>query len=291
MTLIDNIMRYSIELDQNSNCCSDDEDDFGYEFGISRTLPQHPLTNKTIILDMDLTLICTIGDGSDMSERMRTDHRAAYNALVHKGAIVPSSLVYFGGSGRAVHNDIVKRPGVDAFLTFCRYVFKHVILWSAGQANYVYDVVKYVLDPNGIGIFDHIYTAHDIVHRRTSTADNPLLSSLRASGYVSCSTKPIEKLTEKFPDVTLKSTIIIDDLPCNFLPNPKNGILIPPFSPQIEQMVANAGAEPLDNMSDDYCLFKLLHYLADNEFLSATDVRDCKLDFFGNDGECEREEL
>lgn len=267
---------------------------------LSKTPSKRALTDKTIVLDMDLTLICTIGDGSDLSQRMRISHRGAYEALVRKGVIVPTTLTQFGGSGRAVHNDVIKRPGMDQFLSFCKQVFKHVILWSAGQASYVYDVVKLVIDPMDIGIFDHIYTANDVINcsvgpetvdaMMTGDADceqsqgsAAYAASLRASGFVSFSTKPIKNLNSKFPAANLSSTIIVDDLPCNFLPNPRNGILIPPFSPNLKQILANAVGPlsgPLNPMSGDYCLFRLLHYFADDDFLKADDVRQCDLKFF-----------
>lgn len=258
---------------------------------------RRPLTNKTIVLDMDLTLICTIGDGSDLSQRMRLSHRVAYETLVHKGVIVPTTLTQFGGSGRAMHNDVIKRPGVDQFLSFCRQVFKHVILWSAGQPSYVYDVVRLVLDPSDSGLFDHIYTSQDVVNCSVgpdtvdammsgdsncakSEGSAAYAASLRQSGYVSFSTKPIENLLKKFPHSTLSSTVIVDDLPCNFVPNPSNGVLIPAFSPNLQQMLASARSGPLDTICNDYCLFRLLHYFADDDFLNAEDVRKYDLKFF-----------
>lgn len=262
----------SFVLGLEEQCEAPDE----VQISIPKKVSHRPLTNKTIVLDMDLTLICTIGDGSDLSQRMRVSHRSAYEALMKKGVLVPSTLTQFGGSGRAMHNDVVKRPGVDAFLVFCRYVFQHVILWSAGQASYVYDVVRHVLDPNNSRVFDHVYTAQDIVHCTV----RPDGHCEKTKGHMSFSTKPIEKLSELFPDVTLKSTVIVDDLPCNFFPNPRNGILIPPFSPQLQQMLADANSGALGNMSDDYYLFKLLHYLADDAFLKIEDVRDYELNFF-----------
>jgi hypothetical protein len=246
----------------------------------SKNIARRSLTNKTIVLDMDLTLICTIGDGSDISQRIRTNYREAYDLLRKKGVIVPTTLTQFGGSGKAMHNDVVKRPGVEEFLAFCRTVFRRVILWSAGQASYVYDTVRLVLDSSERGLFDHIYTAQDIVHRDIEEENGPFAEHLRRSGFTNFSTKPIEKISEKFPEVTLERTIIVDDLPCNFMPNPRNGILIPPFSPQLAQIVANATASQLDNMSGDHCLFSLLHFLADDAFLQSPDVRTYNLNFF-----------
>jgi hypothetical protein len=248
--------------------------------GPPRSLPVRSLTDKTIILDMDLTLICTIGDGSDLSQRMRINHQAAYNSLLNKGILVPTTLTQFGGSGKAMHNDVIKRPGIDEFLFFCKYVFKHVILWSAGQASYVYDIVKLVIDPQDCGIFDHIYTAQDIVHSSVDENTEGFGASLRSAGYTTFSTKPIEFISEKFPDVTLDNSIIVDDLPCNFMPNPHNGVLIPAFSPQLNQLLSAAKNGVLENICDDYCLFSLLHYLADDEFLKSADVRKYNLDFF-----------
>ena len=293
-----------LQPDPDSDLSSDDDEVFSSltesHYGVTRALPQRSLTNKTIVLDMDLTLICTIGDGSDLSQRMRMNHRGAYETLIRKGVLVPTTLTQFGGSGRAVHNDVIKRPGVDSFLQFCRQVFKHVILWSAGQPSYVYDVVKIVIDPDNRNIFDHVYTSQDVVHQTVgpdtidammsgnantakTSGSAAYAATLRASGYVSFSTKPISFLATDFPDATLESTVVVDDLPCNFIPNPSNGILIPPFSPQLAQLLANASGPKsgaMDTVCGDYCLFRLLHYFADDEFLHAEDVRKYDLAFF-----------
>lgn len=224
------------------------------------------LTDKTIVLDMDSTLICTIGDGSDISRILREKYTQEYNSLVDKGVIIPSTLVQYGGSGKAYHNDVIKRPGVDQFLNFCKKVFKCVILWSAGQPSYVFDVVKHVLDPDNEGVFDHIYTSKDIVHETWKDSTFP--------------TKPLKLIQKNFPDSLLENTIIVDDLVCNFAPNPLNGVLIPAFSPKLQDILTVAKLGVLDNMCDDYSLLALLHFLSDADFLCIEDVRDYDLKFF-----------
>lgn len=262
------VFRLSVDLPSSS------EEEEEKTPGPSKPLSRDSLTDKTIVLDMDLTLICTIGDGSDISHKLRTSYTTVYGMLVKKGVVVPTTLTQFGGSGIAVHNDVVKRPGVDEFLLFCRIVFKNVILWSAGQANYVYDTVKLVLDPQGKGIFDHVYTANDVVKY---SADRTLL---RTMGPVTFSAKPLTKIADIFPDATLDKTILVDDLQCNFIPNPRNGVLIPPFSPNLGEILSNAHASPLDNMARDTYLFSLIHFLADDGFINAQDVRQYDLRFF-----------
>lgn len=228
------------------------------------------LTDKTIVLDMDLTLICTIGDGSDLSQRMRTNHKKAYDILKKRGSVVPTTLTQFGGSGKAVCNDVVKRPGLNEFLSFCRNTFKNVILWSAGQPSYVYDTVRLVIDTGG-NTFDHIYTAQDVVSSAVAISSN-------SNSYTYVPTKPLELITKNFPDANLDNMVIIDDLRPNFIPNPRNGIWIPPFSPDIDDLISHA--EEDDNICGDFYLYRLIHYLADEDFLKSTDVRDYDLDFF-----------
>lgn len=271
-------------VDQEKHYYSVSSDDEEIILNPTKNLKRSPLTNKTIVLDMDLTLLCTIGDGSDLSQNIRTNYPDAYRNLVKRGIIVPTTLTQFGGSGKATHNDVIRRPGVEEFLTFCRMTFRHVFLWSAGQASYVYDTARLVLDPNEKGFFDHVYTAQDIVHSSVDETDyegtEDFLEHLRQIGFTTFSTKPLDKIISQYPDVSIDRVVIVDDLICNFLPNQKNGILIPPFSPKLPQIVATATASPLDNMAGDHVLFSLIHFFADDAFLNSNDVRDYDLKFF-----------
>lgn len=224
--------------------------------------------DKTIVLDLDLTLVCTIGDGSDLSHKLRTEHKADYEDLVERNIIVPSTITQYGGSGKAYHNDIIKRPGLEQFLTFCKNTFRSVILWSAGQPSYVFDVVKKVIDPMERGIFDQIYTSQDIVQFPGDKYTPPCLS------------KPLSLVIDNNGAESLESVVIVDDLLCNFASNPLNGILIPPFQPKICDILKNSFTGPFENMCDDYYLFSLIHFLSDKDFLFSKDVRDVDLKFF-----------
>lgn len=267
---------------ENYSITSDDEEEI--VLSPSRNLSKSPLTNKTIVLDMDLTLLCTIGDGSDISSKIRTNYPEAYEILVKRGIIVPTVLNQFGGSGKASHNDVIRRPGVEEFLTFCRMAFKHVFLWSAGQASYVYDTVRLVLDPKDRGYFDHVYTAQDILHTSIDEMDiegsDDFLDKLKKMGFTTFTTKPLDKIVSQYSDVSLDRIVIVDDLICNFSHNPNNGVLIPPFSPKIPQIIATASASPLENMANDHVLFSLIHFFADDAFMNSPDVRQYDLQFF-----------
>lgn len=259
---------------------------------------------------MDLTLISAIGDGSQLSRSMRTNHAKEYDQLVSMGIIVPTMLMQYGGTGRALHNDIVKRPGLDPFLSFCRAMFSRVILWSAGQPGYVYDTVKNVLDPDNKGLFDHVYTLNDVVGKqvpiwlskeimrtgdadmfnsivRTSSTHSTELHHTADYGVHNIYTKPLSRIATRFPDVTMEKTVIVDDLATNFIPNPRNGILIPPFDPRLGDLLGRVSPHgtvcgDMNVLCDDLYLYRLMHFFADDTFINAKDVRDYDLHFFPN---------
>lgn len=249
------------------------------------------LTDKTIVLDMDLTLISAIGDDLPLSKIMKSKYRGDYNKLIQNKVINPIIMVNYAGSGITIQNDIVRRPGVNQFLAFCRMTFKNVILWSAGQAPYVHAVVNNVLDPMG-KLFDEVMTYNDVETYTFTPESRHLMkmTSMPVFGSV-VSTKPLVKIYDKILGCSSENTVIVDDIACNFLPNPRNGILIPPFNPDLEDLIHCSdklnSSKLISTISSDLCLYRLIHYLSDQDFLDSQDVKHNDLGFFQERGGCQ----
>lgn len=193
---------------------------------------------KTIVLDMDETLLHTFSDTSreEMFDVV-IDNENTYLACV-------SDLDMHPGSG---NNQLVAgaiRPGFDDFMRFCYNCFRNVIVWSAGTNNYVNEVMDEVC--SNVGMPDLILTREDCVRTRY--------------GFE----KPLYVLVEDYPHlgITMESIVIVDDKEVSFRANPDNGVLMTPFEPGIDSLKDN-----------DNSLAHLQEWL-EEELLQADDVRE-----------------
>jgi hypothetical protein len=158
------------------------------------TLPNNSLTDMCIILDIDNTLIHAV----------RRENNTLYNENEFKIDLKDADDIYIG----------IKRPYLTAFIKFIFEHFKLVCIWSLGNREYVHSVVNALF-------------VEQKPHAIFSREDSPFIYN--TSTY----TKPIVKIS-KCNDIcrqymSLKNTIIIDDLYTNFNNNEDNGILIPRF--------------------------------------------------------------
>ena len=111
-------------------------------------IPDKPLTDKCIVLDLDETLVHSnsqpdinllkelklITDPQNMDLRNR----------VYK--ITMDDVVSKRGAGDKTEMWGIFRPGVRQFLIDCFTYFKIVIVWSAGRRNYVHTIVDKLFD-------------------------------------------------------------------------------------------------------------------------------------------------
>lgn len=209
-----------------------------------------PVTDFSIILDLDETLIHTMDEGTQQLESLILNgpqHVALRGRLFH---ITIDDL--FEKRGKGTRSDYwgVKRPHLNYFLGFCFSYFKVVAVWSAGKKPYVDAVVRSIFD--GIGT-PHIVYSYDEVVSSSSDYHKPIgkmLSDPRVRGLMSEST-----------------TFFLDDRAENFITGRDNFILIPPYRPP-----ANVDSF----YRDDLTLLQLRHWLLQPEVMDAHDVR--KLD-------------
>jgi len=203
---------------------------------------------KIVVLDLDQTLLATqdyfkdllkfqiIKDPVHLSLRQRTYYFELYGDSKGKGEFNS----YWG----------ITRPHTHEFLQFCFKYFDKVIVWSAGQYQYVHEIVKY--------LFRHLPQPHAIL------TYNDIDRNIK--GHVE---KPITKLMKLHPElgVTHENTLFIDDNPTTFIHNKDNAIYIPEYNPPL-------------NLEDfnkfDEVLPQLITWLLQSEVINSSDVR--KLD-------------
>jgi len=219
-----------------------------------------PLTNKTIVLDLDSTLIYT-SDNFKHYESLKLytnpEHTHLRNRLYKFDVI---DVVEKPGSGVRSSMWGVLRPHVYEFLDFCFEYFENVIVWSAGQLRYVHAISDVLfIDPEKQPILIYSYDDCD-------SNDNYLY-------------KPLIKISQQeIPSVTLDKCYILDDNDMTFSKNKDNALHIPPYEPELT---------PKGIMDSDDTLLNLTRWLMKPEIMNARDVRKtnkedcftCKVDY------------
>lgn len=181
------------------------------------------ITNMAVILDLDATLIST---------------QESFDSFKQLGIMKNSDLIDIKRrcyclkltdvdteAGENVKYDFwgVKRPYIEEFLLFCFSYFKYVIVWSAGEKNYVEAIVNNIF--KDLRKPDLVWTKNDIVFEKD------------ANGVEGNGLKPLTKIInsaigKKFGLVPEK-TLFVDDNETTFVKNKKNAIHIPPFDPEL----------------------------------------------------------
>ncbi len=214
-------------------------------------IPFKSLTDKCIVLDLDETLVHSneslahlkslgiMVDPKLMDLRSRTYEISMDDVVYKKGQGIKSEM--WG----------IIRPHVKEFLIACFSYFKVVTVWSAGKKKYVDAIVDFLFKDIKR---PHVVYARDQCER---TTDNIL-------------TKPLEKMIRQEPGLSkymsLENTFIIDDRPSVFeIPNPDNGIQIPPYNPKFNIRSLR---------TDDIRLKQLMTWLLRPEVMNSHDVRD-----------------
>ena len=218
-------------------------------------IPDKPLTDKCIVLDLDETLVHSNAEANiDLLKEMKLFSDPKNMDLRQRTyKITMEDVVHKKGEGNKTEMWGVFRPHVRDFLIFCFSYFKIVIVWSAGRKNYVHRIVDHLF--SGLKRPIVIYTFNDIEKLHNGTL-----------------IKPLNKLIDKVPGLnkhmSLENSFIIDDRTSVFHEcNPYNGIEIPAYKPAFN----------LESMrKDDRALKKLMKWFLSEEVVNSKDVR--KLD-------------
>lgn len=208
-------------------------------------IPPTSLTDKCIVLDLDQTLIAT-QDSIDSLKLMKilSDPKLIY--LRNRLYYLTIDDLEKPGIGTRYDFWGITRPHVEDFLLFCFTYFKTVAVWSAGKRPYVEAIVDHLFrdlpSPHIVFTFDDIETG--------------------PKGEIE---KPLTKMIDLNPQInmTLMNTLAIDDNPTTFQRNYGNGVLIPPYEPDLN----------INSLSqDDPSLLKLKYWLLQPEVMTSRDV-------------------
>jgi hypothetical protein len=140
----------------------------------------------------------------------------------------------------------VKRPHMDEFLEFAYDYFRNIVIWSAGTYEYVHAIVKNLF--KSFPCPTKIFTRNDCAHSDEY-------------GYE----KPLDKIYEAIPEMNPKNTILIDDRQEVFVrKDPHNGIIIPPFTPDVEDY---------NSLTYDTAFLVLKDWFMSPQVMEAKDIR------------------
>jgi len=208
--------------------------------------------NKTLILDLDETLIHTWRDPSFINTYEIYTNPERYKLFYPQGKHPLCYLI-------KIDNDILWglcRPYLYEFLNFVYSEFENVIIWSAGIKQYVVEVVRQIFIEVGLPMPKFIWSRKNC-HLYQNYYHKPISELIT---YIS--NKPYKM------SINYKNTLIIDDKPSTFLANPNNGILIPEF-------IVNDNPIKLDDLLNlnDNCLKKLIDWFNTDEFRNCKDVQ------------------
>lgn len=208
-------------------------------------LPEKSLTDKCIVLDLDLTLVCTQDSLKSLdklqllanSQNMDLRCRSYYFTLEDFDKYGVNETHSMWG---------ITRPHMLDFLRFCFHYFRIVAVWSAGTKGYVQAIVE--------KIFRDIHPPHIIF-----TADDTIIRD----DYIE---KPLSRMmaTPLMRKVMHeRNTLVIDDNSTTITSNPHNAILVPAYepSPTVEDM-----------RRDDLTLLHIKDWLLTPEVMHSSDV-------------------
>jgi hypothetical protein len=209
--------------------------------------PPKTITNKTIVLDLDRTLIATQDIKSPLHNILKNSvlyypiRTRLYEIDV---CDLDKKSIRRRGLGTSCEMWGLARPYYQEFLKFCFKYFKYVVVWSAGRAPYVEEIVEF--------LFRGLPHPHAIL-----TYDDLLINGKYHS------VKNLNKVASLL-NVDMSSILALDDNEDTFLANPKNGILIPGYNDNMNE----------NNLKEkDDALLKLKTWLKRKEVIESDDVK------------------
>jgi len=212
-----------------------------------------PRTNKTIVLDLDSTLLHTCDD-MDIWNKLEIYTNP-------KNSKLRSRVYYFDlidvtekpGSGSKTVLWGVLRPHVYIFLKFCFDYFENVVVWSAGQKKYVHAICDFLFQE-----FDKqpiiIYSYEDCEI---------------GSNYIY---KRLSKFGNLDEPIHISTLVALDDNESTFSKNKDNALHIPAYEPEFTY-------EGI--LEDEKALLNVMYWLTAPEVINIADIRKVdKSNFF-----------
>jgi TFIIF-interacting CTD phosphatase-like protein len=213
----------------------------------------------TIVLDLDETLVHSVDDMSILTDLGILSNPKYLDLRSRIFTLKLDNVLTKPGSGSVHEMWGIIRPHTRDFLIFCFRYF-NVVVWTAGQRKYALAIVKI--------LFKDIGWPHQILSREDCSQirnlDDGYYKPLRRIlGFNP--PKLVDNESQAFDDRGLNHILIVDDRKKNFtLCNPRNGIRIPPFEPDLD-------IESL--RQEDTSLLKLINFLSRPEVILSPDVR------------------
>ncbi|GAG58796.1 unnamed protein product [marine sediment metagenome] len=215
-------------------------------------IPEKPLTNKCIVLDLDETLVHSCGESDiELLKQLQiyTDP-SNYDLRERVYKITMEDVIHKKGTGEKTEMWGIARPNVREFLIHCFTYFKIVIIWSAGRKKYVHAIIDKIFQDLKR---PHIIWTYDDLEK---LPNNTLIKPLN---------KLIDEISGLKKHMSLENTFIVDDRVSVFSePNPYNGILIPAYKPTFN--VKNL-------RDDDNTLEQLSKWFMKSEVINCKDIR------------------
>ena len=185
----------------------------------SDTITTQSITDMTIVLDLDATLICTQESMDDFkSLKIMTDPNLLHIKRKCYCIKIKDTQSQYGFWGS-------RRDHLETFLLFCFNYFKYVVVWSAGTKEYVLHIVA--------DIFKNLRPPHFIWSKNDCEWEG-------ADGTTTV--KPLTKLINsefgRKHNLKLEKIIHLDDNDTTYKYNKKNACNIPEYepSPTIEDL-------------------------------------------------------
>lgn len=226
--------------------------------------PQHGPIPKTLILDLDETLVHSYENPSFVDWYHIYSDPAIYRRFHPVGTqqICYSMFLDLKSTGSPHRIWGLTRPHLYDFLHFAGEYFTNIMVWSAGTSPYVNEITQNIFLESGL-------PPPKVVWHRD-----------HCSKYKDMYHKPIYELVNdiaKRSHSTLKMdpswTLIVDDKSHTFMENPNSGVLIPAYFPGEMRSNKIPLMEDLLERSDT-ALLKLKNWLELSEVKSCSDIRD-----------------
>uniref|UniRef100_A0A6C0BED6 FCP1 homology domain-containing protein n=1 Tax=viral metagenome TaxID=1070528 RepID=A0A6C0BED6_9ZZZZ len=202
-----------------------------------------------IVLDLDATLVHSIGQDSTSIEVLKTDPQYSFlsdrSKIINVVDILDNSKK---GKGIVTSFVVILRPYLKEFLNFLLDNVGKITIYSAGQKRYVRSIESQIFDVN-----NEIYNkklVNVLTFADCEPLDNYLVKDLEKKGF------PME------------TTLIIDDNKSTFSKNPDNAIYISAYTPNLSKEQV---------MYDDKTLLNIMDWMKEN-LPGCKDVRLLKKD-------------
>lgn len=219
-------------------------------------LSKIPKTGKSIVLDVDETLVHTFDEDKQ--------HRFSELALMEDPSLIdirsrlyilPLIDLYRNGESDMSMYWGIMRPGLKDFLRFAERYFANVCIWSAGHKQYVERVCGNIF--RGLNKPAVIFTSDDC-DKIGSHNVKPLVKMYRDAPGNKASNIAELKMSPEM-------TFVLDDRSSTFSHNPLNGIQIPAYMPY----------DTIDGLrADESSLQRLTNWLMRPDVINSTDVRN-----------------